>query len=334
MDTLKPIIMLDASALKKSACSLALKYTLIDGYRAPLNSTEIEFGSAFHRFAENIVLSQGDFIHSLQIAKKYFLTTPMTKPDKAKFYTADYLGYVCGMWHEHHLEDNFEVLKDTNNTQEIIKEGDMEKIVPYPKGKPLVEMKFAISYREYDSCIIMLSGTMDKIIVHNRHGLLAIGDYKTSAAAFVDEKLAEYELDGQLLFYITALKKHIEELTTPESALYKYRGKTIAAFIDGIFIGANNRFEYKRSEVFIPKAERLSRYESLLNNVCDEIAVNLKMNYFPNDGLINGACRICNYKKCCRMPDDEAANIILNRDFIKVPYNPLQFGLLPKEPSL
>lgn len=339
----KPIILLDASALKKSACSLAFYRTLIEGWRQPINSTEIEFGSAFHRCPERLEIT-GKIFDGIKAARDYYLKVPKTPPAKAKFYSVDYLGYVCSCWYASgFMQDSFETLKDTNNLSEpcevckgngIIKDSPSSSpcyacqgkaLTVYPQGKPLVEMKFALPYYESEYCIIMLSGTMDRIARHKTSGLLAVVDYKTTGAYDPKSFLEKYELDGQLMFYTMSLRKHLEK-AAPESILYKYRGKDIGACIDGIFVGADNKFEYRRSEVFVYSKARMEEYEKLVHNKCKEISKMIETKYVPRDGLLNGACTFCNFKNACAAPDKETEQFVLNRNFKQVKYNPLTFG--------
>lgn len=318
---MKPIILLDASALKKSSCSLNFYRTLIEGYRGKVNDDAIEFGSGFHRAAEVLEKTGGNIGLAMQEGVKYFRETPrnITK----KYLTETYLHTTIFTWYNNiWSKDSFDILRDTNCTEE--KDGD--KTYTYDeKGKPLVEMKFAIPYYDSEVCTILLSGTMDKLSLHRTSKLLAVGDYKTSSTWDIGKKLKAYEMDGQLYFYVTAAKLLIEQ-SDPSSILYKYRGQAIGAYIDGIFVGPNDKFEFERSEVFVFPKHKLIEYDYLLGLKCKEIENMIRNQYVPREGLINDACRQCSFITACGSPDKQTEEFVLQRNFIKVPYNPLTFG--------
>ncbi len=307
MEKLK--LRLDASATKHSKCSLDLYRTLVQGYRPKINSQEIEFGQAFH-LGTKIYEETIDIVKACHAASLYYRDKQMSRDSGKKYLVTDYLIYLLVEWERTFFkEDSFTTLRDHNN-------------------KPLVEMKFEFLFYETASVEIWLAGTMDKIGEHNSSKLLAIGDYKTTSNAFVDSFLEDYVVDGQLYFYSFALRKHIDNCS-PESILFKYRGKQIGAYIDGIFLRPYNKYEFKRSEIFIHSDDKISLYERMLENLCekiDEMVRWSRINISPfKEGILNGSCKFCNFKVPCSSIDDDVEQHFLSKLFIQKTYDPLKF---------
>lgn len=297
----KPIYYLRASSLKHSDCDLRFYLTAAKGYQTKGTNADIEFGSAFHLCAKITEETGGNIGKGVQAAVKYFRDTPMAKTKK--YLTTDYLGLVCTSWY------NDMYLTDTMRT---LKHGEV----------PITEVKFALPFLETDWCHIMLSGTIDSICVHRQSDLICVRDYKTTAAWNIQEKLGEYELDGQMYFYTMVLRKFIE-MSYETSVFHKYKGKDIGTFIDGIFLRAENKVEFKRSEVFIFKKERLEAFEVQVMSAAERLAKAIVFDTAPRTGILNGTCRRCDYSDVCKAPDEIAAEYVLKNNFKIKEYNPL-----------
>lgn len=345
----KRIIMLDASALKISSCRRRLYFTIVEGYRSNLNGQAMEFGSAFHLCPKGLE-EHGNIGRATQESLKYWRECKYIPDPKKKYLDAFMLGKVCLNWYTgHYMQDSFSVVRDINNTEEVCPEcrAEAQAVVScttcanygyilWPTGKPMVEIKFAIPYYEDEHVIIMLSGTMDKVVEHRTSRLLAIGDYKTTAMWNEEEYLAMYELNCQLYVYTLALQRMVEACDV-NSVLAKHKGKQIGAFIDGIFLkGADKDTTFKRSEVFIFKQSDMESFQSMLDDVCITISKMIEISSdepgsWPiREGLINDSCSTkfgsCQFANVCKAPDSIAANHVLKRNFIQKPYNPMHFS--------
>lgn len=313
---MKRTVYLDASALKQSACARLFYLSLLKGYRSRLNPIVIEFGSAFHFFAKLQSQQPDEFRINLQAAMKYLRTTPSIPDPKKKYFTDGYLATVCNEWNTYHEQDSFCIMKDND-------------------GTPLVEMKFRIPFYEDDYCEIFLTGTIDKVVQHNRSKLLCIGDYKTTGMWNKEEYLKQYDLSGQLAIYTIALHHHIN-IATSDSVLFPFKHLNTGAYIEGVFLKMDNTCEVVRGDVRMANEMNLGEANALLNKYCREISMMLKMekaieNYIPSrEGMFNGACNLvfgkCKFFDACASTSQRAFDSVLERNFIVKEYNPLLFS--------
>lgn len=306
----KKIILLNASALRISSCNRRLHYIVIDGYKKSLNSINIEFGSAFHLIPKQ-VYQDGDFNAGLSAAQQYLANTPHVADPKKKYLNAFMLSKVGYDWNtsELHKNDSFEVLRDTD-------------------GKALVEVQCAIPYYTGENVEIILCLTIDKICVHRTSKLIAEGDFKTTSSWDEVEYLRGWILNTQRYFYNIALRKMIES-SSPSSILHKYKGKDVGSFVDAVFIKSSGETSIRRTDVHVFTQEQRDEYERLLYNLCLWFDAN-NMNILPDrEGLLNDSCSEnkygskCDFFDVCACNDSIAAEHVLNRNFVKKPYDPL-----------
>lgn len=325
----KQLILLDQSALKKSHCSRLLYWTLLKSYRKPLNDHAAEWGSGFHLYAKLLEETGGDNIVAMQKAVECFKKNNYIPDRKKQHLTADTLAYTCQSYFDGPFQnDSFDTLKDINDLG--------ENNTQFPKGRPLVEKRFALDLYESDICKILLCGTMDKIVVHRTSKILAIGDYKTSSVWNDTAYLDSYQLNNQLPTYIYALKRLINE-SDSSSVLHQYKGHEIRGFIDGIFPSNNKTggfsVEFKRSRVFEFKESDLIEYETMLYGICYDIE-NILSNTITampfREGIINNTCGMfggCSFADVCINEwDKDRQQFILDKNFMVKPYNPMSHG--------
>ena len=119
--TEKRIIRINASALKRSACYRNYWLTGIEGYKKPINSVAIEFGSAVHIFLKVMIETSGKFDEAVKQARTYFETTPKDIDSKKAYLDTGYLIKCCIMvWQW--LQDNhsdYEILLKEDNTPAV-----------------------------------------------------------------------------------------------------------------------------------------------------------------------------------------------------------------------
>lgn len=307
----KCTIYLDASVLKQSACARLFYLSLLKGYRTKLNPIVIEFGSAFHLFAKLQAQQPDQFRYNIQQAMKYLRETPSIPDPKKKYFTEGYLATVCNTWYTYHEQDSFSILKDND-------------------GTPLVEMKFRIPFYEDEFVVIYLTGTIDKVCVHRTSKMLCVGDYKTTGMWDAEEYLKQYDLSGQLAIYTIALHHHIEKATV-ESVLYNYKHLNIGAFIEGIFLKGDNTCSVQKSDVRQAAEMNIEEAKELLRTYCNQISLFCQFDSIPmREGIFNGACNLvfgpCKFFDYCAATSSHAAESVLQRNFISVQYNPLDFS--------
>lgn len=312
----KRVIYLDASVLKQSACARLFYLSLLKGYRQKLNNQSMEFGSAFHLFTKLQSQNPSAFRANVQAAMKYYRETPHIPDPKKKYLTEGYLSVVCNEWFMYSEQDAFNILKDND-------------------GTPLVEMRFRIPFYEDDYCEIFLTGTIDKVCLHRTSKMLCVGDYKTTASWDTEGYLKQYDLSGQLVIYTIALHHHIN-MATQESVLYPFKHLNTGAFIEGIFLKPDNKCEVKRSDVKQASEMNLDEAKSMLSKYCNIISSFIfterqHPTYLPNrEGMFNGACNLvfgpCKFFNACSASSERAFQGVLDRNFVQIRYNPLEFG--------
>jgi hypothetical protein len=304
---MKPTILIDASALKRSHCGRKLHYTVVEGYRKAINSVDIEYGTAFHKFAEQLEHDPENIAKALKHAKDHLTNTPYVESPRKKHYNTQHLMATCLGFQEWRTSDSLQVLKDK-------------------AGVPLVECKFAYPYRSTPEVDILLSGTID-FIGQMKQGVYCIQDYKTTSSYDPKEYFSGYRNDPQLMMYYLQIKRLAHDY--PDSVFADMIAKGVGCFIMGVFISSSKPTEYIRSELMMFKPDEIEEFEFMLASTVD-----LFLEWYPKlpprEGRINGTC-VAKYGKCeyfdvCAAPDSRAGEFILNRNFIKKQYNPLTFG--------
>lgn len=306
------ILYLDSTLLRQFTCIRRVHLLAIKGYQSKALGVDIEYGSAFHIFANLFEETRGDFNASFAPAKEYFDKTPMIIGSKKQHLTVNHLAKTCFSYQEYYdTNKDFEVLRDDTD-------------------KPLTEIKFSFPILEVDGITIMLCGTIDKIGKF-KNGCYAIGDYKTTSFWDAKTYFESYRLSTQLRTYCYALKK-ICSSAPADSVLHKIANQQIGVFIEAIFLKPDKDAEFKRSEIFYPKDWEMVEFEQMLNKKAHELlalaqTVKAIPDYLPyREGVINGSCDgkfKCNYFNACASPDQIAFQHLMNRDFKLKEWNPL-----------
>lgn len=300
----KRIIKLDASSLVKSSCDLRFYNIVIKGYREPLVSNDIQYGTAVHKFVETMFRSDGKLDLAINAAKEIHSRPCLIKLTK-KHLTLNHLMRTCiDLWQDFIEKDDFEYFTLTN-------------------GQPAVEITFSIKIYEDEENEVYLEGTIDKF-GKIKNGCYAVGDYKTTSSWDTDSYFNGYRLSPQLKTYVYAIKTK----ASTETAFSKIAETPIGAFIDGIFLSSSKPSTFKRSEVFVFKDKQLATYEKMLINTAKKVCT--WVNEPEANGLINGSCMErfgpCRFFNICAAPDKITQEQLLKRDFIVKPYEPLKFG--------
>jgi len=325
----KTIIKLDASALIQSACMLRLKRIIIDGYTDKLPYNDLMYGKAFHKFVALMAMDENKFGDNIHEALKV-LSEPMQIRDRKGHLNQEHLIKTCTdfwIWYKDKVQSSILVIN----------------------GKAAVEIDFAIPYYEDDNFIVLLVGTIDKIEKISS-GIFIIGDYKThslwssatknGSTSYRDNEIKEFfkkfELSTQLHFYLFCLLLELRK--NHGSPLAQLIGTSpIGVCIDGVFLNSKEPTIFKRSDIWIPKEDRIREFRLLLDDKIKTFidaqkasSVQGSHRTFIKEGLINGACNDgkfqCRFYNACAAQDDIAEQMVLQYDFIKREYDPLQFS--------
>lgn len=308
---MKTVINLNASSLRDSSCLLAWHRKVVEGYRAPRNSCDIVYGTAVHKFIDTMFKTSGNLAAARDAALLAFRVPKFDKPKKLHMSDERHMLSTCfNLWEDH-------LSKDT--TFEVVR---------LPNGQPATECTFSFKYRETESCVVNLVGTIDTI-GKIRGGCYAIRDFKTTSSWDSDNYLANYEMSSQLRFYVMALKLAAER--EPDSVLGQIGKTQVGAFIDAIFIkpkSCDNVVE--RSEVFQFKDKDLAEFRAGIDDFVTEIceAERCKETHpIKRQGIVTGCCEKkfgrCDFWNVCKTNDPTIAALLLKRDFVQQPYDPL-----------
>lgn len=312
-------IMLDASAFKESSCLLRTFYQTVAGYTDKIQYNDVEFGSAFHIF-RRIVREKGQDGLGLAIrsARHYFETKPMNIKSKKKYLTSQYLLDACVKYFEEYEIDRLKPIW-------ITKKDGIKEV--------LLELPFTFPYYVDDQIEILMAGTMDELGKFD-NGIVCVTDMKTTSVFDIDGYFDSYRLSPQLIFYRWSIKQYAKAF--PESFLATYDKEDIGCMIDGMFLsGANNPVELRRSDVHVITESALTEFDFLLRKKVDaliaEVKHCIKHNVVPiRYGMLDGSCQTiygkCKYFNVCAARDDTIRAVLLERDFVQRPYNPLAFG--------
>lgn len=343
-DMSKKIIRINASALKQSACFLNFYYTVIEGYKQPINSVSIEFGSAVHLFLKVMYKSGGRFDEAVLAARTYFETTKMEVDYKKKYLDTMHLLSVCiKYWTYLQETDDFQMMMLEEKNCSLCVDGSVDKILqggndiqealcPRCKGTTVIsecasEVTFSNLYFEDENYQVFLEGTIDRIGKFKGNGCYGIGDFKTTAAYDKKEYLRLYELSPQLKFYYFNLKLLGER--NPDSLIGQITKLPVGCFIDGIFLNGAEKIEFMRSDIFLFSPDVMDEFTILLNSTIQRLINTLDANEIPiAEGKINGACTTtwgtCKFFNACAAFDERDKMHILKNHFLKEEYQPLK----------
>lgn len=310
----KLIVMLDASALKESSCIKRLFYNTVIGYRHKLNDNVIEFGVAFHLFRA-IIREKGlaGYGEALNVAKEYYTKTPMYIKYQKDYLTHEFLWHVCMTYFTKYQNDPVKPLVIQDHT--------------------LIELPFAFPYYVDDQIEIIMCGTIDEI-GKKSNGINCVIDAKTSGLWNTDEYFKSYKLSAQMLFYRWAIKMYATAF--PDSWARALDENDLGCMIDGIFYAGEdrNKIQLLRSEVMIFKKKQIEEFAVLVQQKVNQLIVVvydwLRENTVPlREGMLNGSCQTvygpCKYFNACSAIDKETEEVVLEQNYKKSFYNPLNF---------
>lgn len=305
--------MLDASALRESSCILRLHRIIVDGYRQEVVSSDMVYGTAFHHYRKRYE-ETNELMPSIHEAIEIYTDTPKYTKKNKVFMDNIHLKLTCLDYH--------------NNWSNL----DLYDTVKSPTGVPLTEQKFSVPLYIDDEVELLGCGTIDAIVRHRLEGFYAVKDYKTTSIWDAKKYLNQYRLSTQLMFYVYILYKYGEAY--PNGLIGEITCKTVGAFIDGIFLASGKGAVFERSEVYFweKSCKKLKEFESGLYRVIDRIvkAVKSPDSELYREGMLNSSCEkvygACNFFDACCSDDSETEQMILDNNFIKKQYNPLQFS--------
>lgn len=322
---MKQEILLDASALIKSACMLRLKRIVVDGYSDALPFNDTLYGSAVHLFNATMCRTGGNFGEATSATQALF-SRPKQIRDTKKHLTEIHLLKTCfDYWQYFHPKDNFRVLTFDD--------------------KPCIEMDFKNLFYEDDEYIVYLTGTIDKF-GQIADGAYCVGDYKThslwsvnkngkdNAKYEIEKFFRKFELSLQLAFYVFNLKLKAQQ--NPDSELARICQQPIGSFIDGIFLSSSEPTKFVRSSVKIWSDGDMDMIRRLVLGKILQLLKILKAEketgvaYTDLDGMICGACSdqqfLCQFFDVCAARDEMARAFLLKDKFVRKQYNPLMFS--------
>lgn len=332
----KQILRVNASSLVLSRCTLAWYRTIVEGYKQPLLPARVVYGIASHKFVDVMFKSEGRMDLAVEAAKRSFLIPKITDRKATHLEDANHLiGQCHNTWHDYVQKDHgFEhlmlnskcwwcdgtTLIHDNKCQYCNDTGE--------RLQPATEVTFSIKYYEDEHFIIFLEGTIDKI-GKIKNGCYAIGDYKFTSRWNKDEYLDEYEQSAPLRFYRFSLSLMAEKY--PESILGQIGATRVGAFIDGIFLKPKtSEITYDRSTVYMFPDSDMDDFRFNLDGKLHHLMDAIRSNQWHHkEGIVNGTCINKNpYGKCdyyfpCKSGSPETEAILLKRDFVQKPYDPL-----------
>lgn len=314
---------LDATALGSSACILNLirrtigdpDYPAEGAYAERLMPASMVYGIAGHEFIKTMYLSKGNLKQALLAAIEIFHKIPTEDPPKTKQWLRDdkHLQAVCyNIWTLFFQEDG------------------AGSVVELEDGKPGIERNFIIPhYYEDDYLVVNLVGTLDALYKF-LGGIFAIRDMKFTSAWDNDGYFEQYELSRQLRLYAIALKWMAQKF--PDSVLGQIGATKFGAFIVAIFLKSKpNEVEVRKSDIFLYSDHDLNQFQLTLDDKIRQLSQALKTGYYPKEGILNGSCMNQMYGKKCWMwhvckSNDQVANILLSRDFLRKKHDPLNYN--------
>jgi len=305
----KTTIRLNASSLPWTKCMLQYHRHVVQGYKEPRQKAAIIYGTSFHKYVDTMFKTNGRIDLAREAALLAFRVPKIE--DKSKSYLLD----------EGHL-----IVTCMNAWDDYIKKDNSFEHLMMPDGRPATEVTFSIRYYEDDTIIVNLEGTTDKI-GRIKGGCFALGDYKTTSSRD-GNYCADYEMSYQLRFYVLSFKLMAQ--LHPDSMLGQVGATRLGAFIDAIFV--NRKLQdntYERSDVFQFSDDDLAEFRSLLDKTILKISAAIRTESWKRrEGIVTGACSQKFNTKCpfwfvCKSNNPAIQELMLKRDFIQKPYDPL-----------
>lgn len=339
----KVTLNLNASSLPYTNCIKRWYLTTVSGYRERQFGAALVYGLSIHKFVDLMYKTRGhtptareamlrvfrqpkwDNKKSIHLSDERHLT--ITAYNLWEFYVQQDSTYDLLMINQKCWACNGSGVDDVD--QEV---GKSPVVTPCSKCEgtgnivaPATEVDFSFKYYEDEFIIVNMCGTIDKV-GKIRNGCGAVGDWKNTSDHNPDAYLEAYERSAQLRFYLLALK--VMARLHPETILGQLGSQQCGAFIDGIFLRPKPMDNiYKRSEVYQYKG--LDIFESMLQDKIQKFSNAIRDGkQLQQEGLVNGACRggkyACPYVNVCAN-DGPVEKLLLTRDFIQTPYDPLRF---------
>jgi hypothetical protein len=307
----KKVIYISQSALAHSGCIEKFYKIVVEGYKEPAMPAAVVYGIAGAKYLDTMFKTNGNGPLAMKAAREAF-SLPKVNNDKQPWLSDErHLMATCGnLWC---------VFVENESTFEILEFN----------GKPATEFTFDIKLYEFENFIIRLAGTIDKLGQFKR-GCFAIGDWKFTSAWDIKSYLSNYEMSKQLRLYTLACK--LEARTNPDSVLGRIGATKMGAFIDAIKIHQDpNKVEMTRSEVFQYSNEDIDEFHSTLSTwIATRLMPALESGKRYKEGIFTGTCLgqygyKCTFWSVCKS-NPTIAELLLKRDFIKKPFDPLHYN--------
>lgn len=309
---MKPIIKLNSSAIRRSACMRRLDYTL-QGYREVVVGNDIVFGTCFHDFVAEYRRNGQNVTAAVAVGWAARDREPAIYTKKFKEHLDDptYFHSICVLWAMEHSEWQTVMLGN----------------------EPATELPWLIPFYEGTHVDIVLCGTIDDICVHRTNpGVIAVRDYKTTSNSDPDKFFEKYRMSTQLMFYYLGMTKVCEQalVDQPNSELAALwlDAKSRCVMIEALFLDKQPfKTVFRTSTPLDVSAAQLAEFEKLVYGVCKKLDVPPGYEH-PREGLVNAACegdygRKCLFFDACAAPSKEDSDLYLRTQFVKETYDPL-----------
>lgn len=327
---MKQIVRVNASALKECSCGRRFLLQVYEGYTSKHLSTDIVYGSSYHKGVEVYELTQGDEKESLKLAMEYWNTVSpgcVVKSNKSHLNETHLYLALSKYFKEAKSNEIFTSCRTLKLGNDI-----------------LVEKKFSIKIYEDDDFIVLLQGTIDRLVQMLNSGAIAIADWKTTSAHKVDDYFSGYKLSPQLRVYVWAVRKLAQMYPDREYAKLINTRPAVIAFIYGAFLKSPTGVEFHRSPLYKFTKEDLLVFEDMMMmavyKLVDDIRRLQATGKYPSpNGILNGSCiapfgGLCKYFDACSSmvglnEGTDGTRLfkgILESKLTKKPYTPLNFG--------
>lgn len=283
----KPDLPIDSSALSELVCSR--RYQLRCLYGLTVSNEDLSFGSAAHKWIELRDRQQPK--DAIELGMEYKLA------DVAKLLV---------------VTQSIPVL----NTP----------IAYDNEGKPLIEWKLAIPYKQLPDCNVHLLATIDRVDHVNEY--VRILDYKTTGKVRLDEVMNEYAMRLQVYFYLWLVMKYGYKFLSPEASEAVQNGKVFGQIC---LIGKNtNPVRIQNSVPYMLPADMMDEIERLVDDSIDKARVilhNATQGIIADrEGFLYGACKGCAYNVICLTNDTQRQlEYMAGWPRETTPYDPMKF---------
>jgi len=302
-------INLSQSAFSYHGCILELYRKCVEGYYE-LPSANIVYGTAIHKYV-HIMYQTGGHI-------------PTAREEALKEFNAPKIPAKRGSTH---LDDPKHMLATAFMFFESYIKEDKNTEVVLLNGKPATEVSFSMPFYQDEHVNVNWCGTIDKI-AKIKNGCYILPDIKTTSSWDKNGYFSTYKLSRQLRGYVLALRLMARHY--PTSILGQIGMTHIGTRIDGCFIKpSSHENKYIASDINFYDDSDIAEYEKMLLAKCKELSECVRLNYFPKQGILNSSCSgkwgLCSFANVCAV-NDNVGRILLERDFKKKEFNPLNYG--------